>query len=94
MGKLDKFIIDDTAYEIVPEVAPLFNPTTPYSVGDCVIHDAVLYKFTANHAAGAWTGNDVEAIEVADRLNKISDSVAPEFSASTSYTSGQYVYKN
>lgn len=94
MAKLDKFIIDNTTYELVPEIAPLFNSATSYSVGDCVIHDAVLYKFTANHAAGAWTGNDVEAIEVADRLNKISDSVAPEFSASASYTAGSYVYKN
>ena len=71
MAKLDRFIIDDTTYELVPEIAPLFNPATPYSVGDCVIHDAVLYKFTANHAAGAWTGNDVEAFEVGRELVRI-----------------------
>ena len=93
MAKLDKFIIDGTTYEIVPEIAPLFNESDSYSVGNCVIKDAALYRFTANHT-GAWTGNDVEAIEVADRLNKISDSVAPEFSASASYTAGSYVYKN
>lgn len=71
MAKIDKFIIDDTTYEIVPEIAPLFNPATPYSVGDCVIHDAVLYKFTANHAAGAWTGNDVTAFEVGRELVRL-----------------------
>ena len=94
MAKIDRMTVFGTQYEITPEIAPLFNPNTAYSKGACVIHDAVLYKFTANHAAGAWTGNDVEAIEVADRLNKISDSVAPEFDTSTSYTAGQYVYKN
>ena len=71
MAKLDRFIIDNTTYELVPEIAPLFNPATPYSVGDCVIHDAVLYKFTANHAAGAWTGNDVVAFEVGSELVRL-----------------------
>lgn len=71
MAKLDRFIIDNTTYEIVPEIAPLFNPATSYSVGDCVIHDAVLYKFTANHAAGAWTGNDVVAFEVGSELVRL-----------------------
>ena len=94
MGKIEKVIVDGTTYEIVPEIAPLFSASTAYNKGACVIYNAVLYKFTANHSAGAWTGNDVEAIEVADRLNKISDSVAPEFNASTSYTAGSYVYKN
>ena len=94
MAKIDNFIIGEIPYEIVPEIAPLFSTDTVYHKGDCVIYNAVLYKFTANHAAGDWTGNDVEAFEVADRLNKISDSVALEFNASTSYTAGQYVYKN
>ena len=71
MAKLDRFIIDNTTYELVPEIAPLFNPATPYYVGDCVIHDAVLYKFTANHAAGAWTGNDVVAFEVGSELVRL-----------------------
>lgn len=93
MAKLDNFIIDGTTYEIVPEIAPLFNESDSYSVGDCVIKDAVLYRFTANHT-GAWTGNDAEVIEVADRLNKVSDSVAPEFNVSTSYAAGSYVHKN
>lgn len=94
MAKLDSISYNGTKYELAPEIAPLFSPNSAYTKGDCVIHEAVLYKFTANHAAGAWTGNDAEAIEVADRLNKISDSVALEFNASTSYTAGQYVYRN
>lgn len=70
MGKIDKFIIDNTTYELVPEIAPLFNPATSYSIGDCVIYDAVLYKFTANHT-GAWTGNDVTAFEVGMELVRL-----------------------
>lgn len=75
MAKLDSISYNGTKYELAPEIAPLFSASTAYSKGDCVIYNAVLYKFTANHSAGAWTGNDVEAIEVADRLNKISDSI-------------------
>ena len=70
MAKLDRFIIDNTTYEIVPEIAPLFNSATSYSVGDCVIHNAVLYKFTASHT-GAWTGNDVTAFEVGSELVRL-----------------------
>lgn len=71
MAKLDKFIIDGTAYEIVPEIAPLFNESDSYSVGDCVIHNAVLYKFTANHAAGAWTGSDAVEVTVGKELTDL-----------------------
>lgn len=70
MAKLDRFIIGNTTYELVPEIAPLFNPNNSYSTGDCVIHDAVLYKFTANHT-GAWTGNDVTAFEVGSELVRL-----------------------
>ena len=69
MPKTDHFVIEDDIYEIVPELAPLFNPATPYSVGDCVIYDAVLYKFTANHT-GAWTGNDVATTVVSDDVSQ------------------------
>lgn len=39
---------------------PTFSESTAYSAGDVVNYNGKLYKFTADHAAGAWTGNDVE----------------------------------
>ena len=58
-----------TNYEIVPEIAPLFNATTAYAAGDQVIQGGVRYKFTTAHPAGAWTGTDAEEMPtVADEL--------------------------
>lgn len=71
MPKMDHFVIGDDIYEIVPEIAPLFNEDTAYVVGDYVIKDAVLYKFTSNHAAGAWTGNDAEVVTVGKELTDL-----------------------
>jgi hypothetical protein len=41
---------------------PAFSATAAYSKGDKVIYDGKLYEFSAAHAAGAWTGTDVEKI--------------------------------
>lgn len=38
--------------------ATAFDASTAYSAGDFVTNGGYLYKFTANHAAGAWTGTD------------------------------------
>ena len=39
---------------------PVFSTSTAYSAGDVVNYNGKLYKFTADHAAGAWTGTDAE----------------------------------
>lgn len=39
---------------------PAFSASTAYSAGDVVNYNGKLYKFTADHAAGTWTGTDVE----------------------------------
>lgn len=38
--------------------AAAFDTETAYAIGDYVIYGGNLYKFTAAHAAGAWTGED------------------------------------
>lgn len=37
-----------------------FSATAAYAVGDEVSYNGSLYRFTAAHAAGAWSGTDVE----------------------------------
>ena len=39
---------------------PAFSASTTYAIGDVVNYNGKLYRFTANHKAGAWTGSDVE----------------------------------
>lgn len=41
---------------------PEFSTTAAYNKGDEVIYDGRLYEFTAAHAAGAWTGTDVDEL--------------------------------
>ena len=39
---------------------PVFSDQTAYKAGDVVNYMGKLYQFTSDHAAGAWTGTDVE----------------------------------
>lgn len=55
--------------------AAAFDASTDYKAGDHAINDGKLYEFTAAHAAGAWTGTDVEEIGTEDDANflKVND---------------------
>ena len=48
----------DEAATIAP---PAFSATKAYYVGDYVTYSGAVYKFIANHAAGAWDSEDVQA---------------------------------
>ena len=39
---------------------PAFSESKAYAAGDVVNYNGRLYKFTSDHAVGAWTGTDVE----------------------------------
>lgn len=51
--------------------ADAFSASTTYAAGDYVMHSGQLYRFTANHAAGAWTGSDAEAVTVGEELTDL-----------------------
>lgn len=42
--------------------AAAFSDSTAYTAGEIVTNEGGLYRFTADHAAGAWTGSDAEQI--------------------------------
>lgn len=71
MPALDHINKDGTKYEIVPEIAPLFNTSTAYAKGDCVIKDAVLYRFKTAHSAGAWNSSEVDAINLSEEVTDL-----------------------
>ena len=52
-------------------VAGLFNANTAYSKGDYVYYGIKLYCFTADHAAGAWSGSDVVEVTVGSELSTL-----------------------
>lgn len=92
------------------DIASAFDPVAgTYAVGDLVTYEDDLYKFTTAHAtAGAWDSTEVvkidldtvvKTLQAADaalggRIDLVRDDLAPEFSASTSYTAGAIVTHN
>lgn len=74
MASLDQVSLGGTTYELVPEIAPLFDNTKDYAVGDYVIKDATLHRFRTAHAAGAWDSSHVTATDVGKTFKSIDQS--------------------
>lgn len=56
-------------------IAADFSTSTSYAVGDYVIYNGALYRFTSAHSAGAWNGSDVTAVTVGSELDAVNDSL-------------------
>lgn len=56
---------------IVGSIAETFSSSKAYAAGDYVLKDSVLYRFTAAHAAGAWTGSDATAVNLGDEASDL-----------------------
>ena len=56
--------------ELLASVAPTFSASTAYTAGSYVWQGGSLYRFTADHAAGSWTGTDTVQVSLADDLVK------------------------
>ena len=66
-------LLPDTYVNSPESVAPLFSASTAYTKGELVYNGLKLYRFTANHAAGAWTGSDVEEVTVGGQLKTLNE---------------------
>lgn len=58
------------------DIAPAFSATGNYVAGDLVYNDGALYRFTADHTAGTWTGEDVELTDIAALLDALTGDIA------------------
>ena len=63
---------------------PMFSESEAYSAGDVVNYQGKLYRFTADHAAGTWTGSDAEDYS----MKKNIDNSINEFNISVMYPTG------
>lgn len=52
-------------------IAPDFSASTAYSAGDYAWYSGTLYRFTANHAAGSWTGTDATVAVIGNDCSAI-----------------------
>lgn len=71
MAKLDQININGVIHGIVPEIAPLFDTSTAYAIGDYVINDATMYRFKTAHTAGAWNASQVDEVTVGSEIKDI-----------------------
>lgn len=61
-------------------IAESFSAIKDYVKGDIVMYEGSTYVFTEDHAAGAWTGDDVETMSVATQLKSdLSESEAEQY---------------
>lgn len=70
-------IIDD----IFADIAPAFDATSTYAVGDYVIYNDLLYRCTTAHT-GAWAAADFIATNLSDEIKN---------NKGTVYTAGKYI---
>lgn len=54
--------------------APAFSTDTAYTTGDMCVYENVLYKFTADKAAGNWDSTKVTATNLADEVTDAAQS--------------------
>ena len=71
MGSCDTFL--KASY---PNYITAFSASTTYASGRYVLNGNVLYRFTAAHAAGAWTGEDAEVVSNATVVQRKYELVA------------------
>ena len=67
VGKITALEADKTDLDVV---ADEFSASTAYAIGDYVIYNGKLYRFTSAHAAGAWASGDVTEVIIGDELKR------------------------
>lgn len=92
-GIKSSLLTDDYLNDPV-SVAGLFDANTAYSKGDYVYHGIKLYCFTADHAAGAWTGSDVVEVTVGGELTALKQDLSHSYDSTQTYHAGQIVMYN
>lgn len=57
------------------KVAPDFSASTAYAAGDYVFYGGTLYRFKADHSAGAWIGTDAVSVTMANEVFDIKNTL-------------------
>lgn len=53
---------------LLSTIAPTFSSSTAYAAGQYVWYNGTLYRFTADHAAGTWTGTDAASVVIGGEI--------------------------
>ena len=72
---VDVAAIYDAIQDVSDMIAAEFDATAAYTAGDLVVYEGALYKFTSDHAAGAWSSSDVAATTVDDLIDAVNSRI-------------------
>ena len=61
--------------ELLAAIAPTFSASTAYAAGAYVWYDGDLYRFTADHAVGSWTGSDAAQVALAGEVTDLKSAI-------------------
>jgi hypothetical protein len=71
-GFIDVDAIEDRITNVREMISDTtFDTATAYAIGDIVTYEDGLYQFNAAHSAGAWTGTDVDEIDILDLIASV-----------------------
>lgn len=65
------YVLKGLVDECKKNIGDVFSEESTYSIGDYVIYENTLYKFTADKDAGAWDGTKANAVKVADEISSL-----------------------
>lgn len=68
VGFIDVDKLENSIQNVSDMIAGDFDTTQPYAVGDVVVYQEALYKFTSAHTAGAWAPAEVTGTTVAQLI--------------------------
>ena len=69
-------------------LAPAFDSTATYAVGDLVLYDGAVYRFKAAHT-GAWSSSDAEHTTLGAEMEDVNAALAPLVAAGLSVVDGK-----
>lgn len=70
--------LEEAIQDVSDMITGEFDSATSYDAGDIVVYEGDLYKFTADHAAGAWDGTDASQTTVVELIDQAEpDSLTP-----------------
>ena len=89
-GTTSTFSIQEADFDY-SVIAPEFDPSVSYVVGDLVTYNEKLYQFINDHS-GAWDIHDVEQVTLVDIMtDQLGGIIAPDFDENSAYSVGEYV---
>ena len=71
---------------LLPSTADVFSTSEDYKEGKYVYYGGKLYRFTTDHAAGAWDGTDAIEVKLANDLTELGQDLSEVANVATEHT--------